>query len=170
MVALQKGGHMEWLTSLLGGGAGKIFEGIGTLAKDLRTAITGETPLDAAAKAQIEMQLAAMQAVALQAAQQFDQVQMQGQVDLNKIEAASESLFKSGWRPATGWICVAGLALVFLARPMLPWAVQVGGIIVGKSVTIPPIPDIPLEDMLVLLTGMLGLGTMRSVEKIKGGK
>ena len=159
---------MEWLSALLGQGGKSVFEGIGTLAKDIRTAITGETALDATQRLEIELKLQAMQAAAEQAAMNYDTVQMQGQVEINKIEAGSDSLFKSGWRPAVGWLCCAGLGLVFLVRPLLPWAVEVGGIIVGKQVKIPEIPDIPMEDMLVLLMGMLGLGTMRSAERIKG--
>ena len=159
---------MDWLAQLMGGGAGHVFEGLGTLAKDIRTAITGEAPLDPAQKMELQLKLAAMEAAAQQAAMAYDTVQMQGQNEINKIEAGSESLFKSGWRPAVGWICCAGLVLVFLVRPLLPWAVAVGGLIVGREAVIPEIPDIPMEDMLVLLTGMLGLGTMRSVERIKG--
>ena len=158
---------MDWIGALMGQGGKSVLEGIGTLAKDIRVAITGETPLDANQKLEIELKLAAMQSAAEQAAMNYDTVQMQGQVEINKIEAGSDNLFKSGWRPAVGWICVAGLALVFLLRPLLPWAVEVGGIIIGKKAVIPEIPDIPMEDMLVLLTGMLGLGTMRSVERIK---
>ena len=161
---------MEWLTQLLGGGAGKVMEGIGTLAKDIRTAITGEAPLDPNQRLEIQLKLQAMEAAATQAAMAYDTAQMTGQVEINKIEAASDNLFTSGWRPAVGWICCAGLVLVFLIRPLFPWAVQVGGLIVGKTVAVPEIPDIPMEDMIILLTGMLGLGTMRSVERIRGTK
>ena len=161
---------MEWLAQLMGGGAGEAFKGIGSLAKDIRAAITGTSVLDATAQAEIELKLAAMEQAATMAAMQYDATQMQGQVDINKLEAQSGNIFQSGWRPAVGWVCVAGLALVFLVRPLLPWAVSVGGLIVGQKLGIPPIPDIPMEDMLVLLTGMLGLGTMRSAEKIKMGK
>lgn len=159
---------MEWLTQLLGGGAGAILTGVGNLAKDIRTAITGEAPLDPNQKMEIHLKLTAMEAAVQQAAMQYDTRQMELQNEINKIEAGSDNTFKSGWRPATGWVCVAGLAFVFLVRPLLPWAVQVGGLIVGHKVELPPIPDIPMEDMMVLLTGMLGLGVMRTTERIKG--
>ncbi|HBT82430.1 MAG TPA: hypothetical protein DEB35_03040 [Desulfuromonas sp.] len=153
--------------SLLAGGVKGLAEGVGSLAVNIRAAIVGPE-LSPEKKAEIEQQLLAMEAAANKAAADFDIAQMQGQVELNKIEAASDSLFKSGWRPAVGWICVAGLALTFLARPLLPWVCQVGALMVGKQSIVPPIPDIPMSDLIVLLSGLLGLGTMRSVEKIKG--
>jgi hypothetical protein len=153
--------------SLIAGGIKGMAEGVGTLAMNIRTAIVGPE-LSPEKKAEIEQQLLAIEAAANKAAADYDTAQMQGQVDLDKIEAASDSLFKSGWRPAVGWICVAGLALTFLVRPLLPWACQVGALIVGKQSVVPPIPDIPMSDLMVLLSGLLGLGTMRSVEKIKG--
>lgn len=89
------------------------------------------------------------------------QLQMaQGQVETNKIEAADPSLFKSGWRPGAGWVCVAGLAYQFLAQPLLSWA---GGINHWPS---PPILD--LEQLMGLLAGMLGLGGFRTLERVRG--
>jgi len=158
---------MGVLDQLLAGGIKGVAEGVGSLAKDIRAAITGPE-MTAEQKTQIEMQLMVMEAAANKAAADFDIAQMQGQVDLNKIEAGSDSLFKSGWRPAVGWICVSGLALAFLIKPLLPWACQVGALMLGGESVVPPIPDIPMGDLLVLLSGLLGLGTMRSVEKIKG--
>jgi hypothetical protein len=152
--------------SLIAGGIKGMAEGVGSLAKDIRTAIVGPE-LTPEAKAQIEQQLLAMEAAANKAAADYDTAQMQGQVDLNKIEASSDSLFKSGWRPAVGWICVAGLALTFLVRPLLPWICQVGALMFGRESAVPPIPDIPMSDLMVLLSGLLGLGTMRTVEKLK---
>lgn len=153
--------------SLLAGGVKGLAEGVGSLALNIRTAIVGPE-LSPEKKAEIEQQLLAMEAAAAKAAADYDTEQMRGQVDLNKIDAQSGSLFKSGWRPAVGWICVAGLALTFLVRPLLPWVCQVGALMFGMESVVPPIPDIPMGDLLTLLMGLLGLGTMRSVEKIKG--
>lgn len=83
-----------------------------------------------------------------------------GQMEINKEEAKTD-LFRGGWRPAVGWSCVAGLVYQFLAMPILPWAAAV----VGFSV--PPLPAIDNETLMVLLTGMLGLGGLRSFEKVK---
>ena len=84
-----------------------------------------------------------------------------GQLEVNKVEAGTD-LFRGGWRPATGWACVFGLVYQFLLQPILPWAVALFG------VTVPPLPAIDNETLMVLLTGMLGLGGMRSFEKIRG--
>lgn len=86
---------------------------------------------------------------------------VQGQLDINKTEAASSSAFTSGWRPAIGWVCAAALACQYIARPLVAWA----GIVAGH-----PLPQLPgIDDNLwQLLTAMLGLGSLRSLEKVKG--
>ena len=85
------------------------------------------------------------------------------QNDVNLEEAKSESFFKSSWRPAIGWVCGSALFFQYLFSPLL----QTGYIFyTGHALPV----DMPkLDDMLwELLFGMLGLGTLRTVEKIKG--
>ena len=86
---------------------------------------------------------------------------VQGQLDTNRAEAASPSVFVAGWRPAVGWVCVAALACQYVARPLLQWAGAVSG---------HPMPVLPgIDDTLwQLLLGMLGLGGLRSYEKARG--
>lgn len=84
-----------------------------------------------------------------------------GQMEVNRAEAQTD-LFRGGWRPATGWCCVAGLAYQFILQPVLPWVVALLG------AEVPPLPAIDNETLLVLLTGMLGLGGLRTLERVKG--
>ncbi len=86
---------------------------------------------------------------------------MLAQADINKAEASTD-LFRGGWRPACGWVCAAGLAYTFLLRPVLPWLASLAG------ADVQAMPEIDTDTLMVLLTGMLGLGGLRTVERIKG--
>jgi hypothetical protein len=83
------------------------------------------------------------------------------QIEVNKAEAASGSMFIAGWRPFIGWVCGSALCVHYIIRPLLPWFATVFGF------TVPPIPG--LDDSLwELMAGLLGLGGMRTFEKMKG--
>ena len=82
-----------------------------------------------------------------------------GQIEINKIEASSSSVFVSGWRPAVGWTGALGYAYEFLIRPIG------NGIMVSLGAP-PAFPGIEVEALTSLLFGLLGLGTLRTVEKI----
>lgn len=84
-----------------------------------------------------------------------------GQIEVNKTEAAADN-FRGGWRPACGWVCAFGLGYEFLLRPLLPWVVSLTGHAVA------PLPEINTDTLMVLLTGMLGLGGLRTVERVRG--
>lgn len=86
-----------------------------------------------------------------------------GQLAVNAAEAASGSTFVAGWRPAIGWICAVGLFYDFLLQPLLPWLIS---LVIGKPVS--PLPPLAGETLMTLLFGMLGLGGLRTVEKVKG--
>jgi hypothetical protein len=83
-----------------------------------------------------------------------------GQMEINKVEAASSSLFVAGWRPAIGWICGAAFAFKFIGGPaafvVSQWA--------GHPITL---PSFDFTEMSTILMGMLGLGALRTVEKVK---
>lgn len=84
-----------------------------------------------------------------------------GQNKINEIEAASSSAFNSGWRPAVGWTCSGALALQLVLLPLLSWVAE----LLGHPVH-PPVLNTEL--LTTLLVGMLGLGGLRTVEKLQG--
>ena len=84
------------------------------------------------------------------------------QIDVNKQEAASESLFVSGWRPAIGWVCGAGLAYSTIVLPMAEFVSKVVFDYIGTF----PVIDWALLGQVMI--GMLGLGAMRSYDKKQG--
>jgi len=81
-----------------------------------------------------------------------------GQTEVNKIEAAQDN-FRGGWRPAAGWVCAIGLGYNFIAQPLLAWA----SVTHGWSTP----PTIDVDQLMVLLGGMLGLGGLRTYERVK---
>jgi hypothetical protein len=149
---------MSVVSDLFAGGLTGVLGGIGNLATGLRAAITGKSVLTGEEQTQLLMQAAQLEAAAKQAASLADAAQ----VDLNKIEAASTSFWKSGWRPGVGWVCVSGLAYQFLFRTIIPWLVQVCG------ANVPAMPELQMDTLMTLLFGILGLGAMRTVEKANG--
>jgi dienelactone hydrolase len=82
------------------------------------------------------------------------------QLEVNAKEAASPHLFVSGWRPAVGWCCGAGFLWATIGQPVFSW------VAVAKGWPAPP--QIDTEVLLYVLGGMLGLGSLRSIEKVKG--
>ena len=160
---------MSFFSELLAGGASGLMTGMGSFAKDLREAITGKSILDPNKSAEILMNAAALEAAAVKMAADFDKSQMEGQAAIAKLEAASTDKYVTRWRPTIGWICGLGLLYTFLLKPLLPFVFQCGAIITGRDVaSVPLLPDVPMGDLIILLSGMLGLGVMRSMEKIKG--
>jgi hypothetical protein len=93
--------------------------------------------------------------------QSGDLAQMTGQLDINKIEAASSSTFVSGWRPAIGWVCALALLYQYLVRP-LAMAVFAA---VGHPLPVMPGLD---ENLWQLMMAMLGMGGLRTFEKVQG--
>jgi hypothetical protein len=82
-------------------------------------------------------------------------------MEVNKAEAASGSVFVAGWRPAIGWVCAAAVAYTYLLVPVGMWL----SFLVGKPIAKPPVLDANLWE---LMFAMLGLGGLRTFEKIKG--
>ena len=165
---------MSILDDLLKSGVSTLGGTVGGLAKDIRTAITGKEAITAAEREKILENVAEMEKLSLQA----DMAINEGQMKLNEIEEGSGSLFRGGWRPAVGWICVCGLAYQFIVLPIFPWMVSIVSHTVYSfypslallSHKVPPMPPLDMGTLLSLLMGLLGLGGMRTFEKIKGLK
>ena len=109
---------------------------------------------DAREKAQAEL---------LKAAQDQDFQLALAQIKVNEEEAKSDNIFKSGWRPAIGWICVFGLAYNFVIYNLLLWLVAT------FNLAITP-PALMSDILMELVFAMLGLGSLRTFEKVKGIK
>ena len=84
-----------------------------------------------------------------------------GQTDVNAVEAANPNMFVSGWRPFIGWVCGLALAYQYVAAPLIMWLATSVGI---KLAMFPKLDD----TLWQLVFAMLGLGGMRTFEKIKG--
>jgi len=137
-------------------GIGSIIDGVGKIAGDLITTDKEKMQLELEGR-KLDLEQA-----------RIDQATDLAQVEVNKIEAASNNLFVSGWRPAVGWVGVAGVAYQFLGYPLMQWVWAFGqGVDIIPKGLAPP-PDLQTDQLMVLLSGLLGFGGMRSFEKSKG--
>ncbi len=84
------------------------------------------------------------------------------QVDVNKADAAGASPMQRNWRPAIGWVCAAALAWDTIGRPVVTYGLAIAGH------QVPDLPSLASEQLYALLFGLLGLGGLRTVEKVKG--
>lgn len=115
-------------------------------------------------------------AAAAAAVAQLQQMQLQGQLneefaqlqaittaqsDINKVEAGNVNVFVAGWRPMIGWVCALALASQYIVRPFVLWGFAISG---HAAPTLPGLDD----NLWQLMFGMLGMGTLRTVEKFKG--
>jgi hypothetical protein len=118
----------------------------------LNTLVTRAIP-DPTLKAQLQQELAQAQLAA-------DTDLAKAQAAINQTEATNPSLFVSGWRPFVGWVCGLGLAYAFLIKPIASPLIQKWSGV--------PMEALDVGTLLTLLFGMLGLGGMRTVEKLGG--
>ena len=112
---------------------------------------------DAAEKARLAHEIATM------AEKQAHELAL-AQIEVNKAEAASASVFKGGWRPFIGWVCGTAFAYHFVLQPLLVFIIAVYGL------QVPDLPEFDMASLMTVLMGMLGLGGLRTFEKTKGIK
>lgn len=128
-------------------GVGEVLVGAGTLAKDIRSAVTGD--ISPEKKAELEARALELEAQSMNA-----------QAEINKIEAGSTNWFVAGARPSIMWICAAGLFYGTIGKPFIEFFARVAGY-TGDF------PTIDSDTLQTTLYEMLGLGAMRTVEKVK---
>jgi len=138
---------MGIVDSLVSGGIKGTLEGIGSLAKDLRSAITGDVSPEK--KAELESKIMEIENRAKQA-----------QTDINMQEAKHTSIFVAGWRPFVGWVCGFALFYNFILHNIIGW--------LSGIYNFPVPPELQLGALVQILMAMLGLGGLRSFEKTKG--
>ena len=85
------------------------------------------------------------------------------QIEVNKVEAASNNLFVAGWRPAIGWICGAGYAYAFVLQPFLVFIITALQIPLNTA----QLPVLDMGEMSLMLANLLGFGALRTYEKTK---
>jgi len=88
------------------------------------------------------------------------QEQIVEQIKTNQIEAAHQSMFVAGWRPAVGWVCALAMLLNFILIPFINLGMEFAGQDIRLDL-------IEMDTMMPVLLGMLGLGGMRSYEKAR---
>lgn len=116
---------------------------------------------DPAARDAAKLELLKMQQTGELAQLAADTDLAKGQLEINAEEAKSANVFVAGWRPFIGWVCGMAFAYHFIVQPLLAFGLAA----FGHKV------DLPAFDMFTLsqvLLGMLGLGTMRTIEKKSG--
>ncbi len=145
------------LGSAAGEGAAEVIKGtaaaVGSLAKDIRSAITGELSPEVRAR---------LEELALRAEAEAKQAQ----AAINLAEAQHASVFVAGWRPAIGWVAVVSMAAYYPPRFIVAttlWALQVW----NSGQWVAP-PEVGIGDLMALVTAMLGLASLRTYEKRHG--
>lgn len=134
-------------------GIGEIFDFAGKLIDR----IFPDKQQSAEAHARLEALKQSGELAILSAAQKQDE----GQAQVNAAEAGNASLFVSGWRPAIGWICATIILYAYLLRPALAWYM---------AIHYPEVkaPEFPMDYIWEMLFGMLGIGGLRTFEKLRG--
>ncbi|MCR4297519.1 MAG: holin family protein [Gallionella sp.] len=140
------GAGLQWL-------AGKLGAKDSTVSA-IKDALQGFRPEDAIALRKLDIEF---QEFAMANGIKIDLAQ----IAVNQEEAKSLNVFVAGWRPFVGWVCGAGLAYVALVEPLARFIAQVAFGYAGAF------PAIDTSLTMQVLIGMLGLGAMRSVEKVK---
>lgn len=119
------------------------IEGVGTAVEKIVNVARGENPALDMALVEVQKQI------------------NQGQIEVNKIEAAHTNLFVSGWRPMIGWTCAIAICYNYLLMPFIQLILRL-----AESEVV--VPAVDITALFPLMLGMLGIAGMRTYEKNKG--
>jgi hypothetical protein len=136
---------------------GSIVDGASKLVDSIGNQIRGKVPVDVMEMAKLEVQMESMKNVIPTLLAKVDE----GQAAINAEDAKSKSFFQSGWRPFCGWLCVSAMALTYIFIPLATFFIGL------FTDTIPAMPKLDSGELMTLLFGLLGLGTLRTYEKMK---
>ena len=134
---------MGWFSTLIGGNATQPIEAIGNVFDQLFTS---------------DEERAKGQAILAKIAQKPQILQ----AEINKIEASHRSVFVAGWRPFIGWVCGFNLLYLTFLRDIIVWAMTI------MAPELPQPPAVGLDLTVELIVALLGLGALRTFEKVKG--
>ncbi len=138
---------MNWVSSLFSGGVSTVVDSVGGVLDNL---FTSDEEREEAKRLMAQVQ----------------DKPLQDQRDVNKIEAAHRTIFVAGWRPAIGWVCAVSLASYYIPQFVLGSIVWVKTCLAAGQLSAYPLE---IDGITGLVASLLGLGTLRTVEKF-GGK
>jgi hypothetical protein len=129
-----------------------ILDILGVVAK-----VVDKVVPDPQAKMQLQLELTKI--ADQESAREHEEVM--GQIQTNTTEASNTNLFVSGWRPFVGWVCGTGVAYSFIVEPFAEFIAKIAGY-TGAF------PVLDMGNLMTLMMGMLGMGYLRTKEKLGG--
>jgi len=150
------------VTGGIGPAIGAALPTVADTAKVLVDRLVPDPNAKAAAQAEVEKALAAREIALVTATAEI----AKSQASINLAEAQGNDRFSARWRPSVGWICAAGFGYQFVLAPVLSWTTNLINALVGCA--IPVAPSLSINDLMVVLGGILGLGAFRTTERVSG--
>jgi hypothetical protein len=145
------------MPSLINFDLGSIINGASGLVNSIGNQIRGKVPVDEIELAKLELQMGQLVNAKTEIIAKVDEAQAL----INLEDAKSGSFFQRGWRPTTAWICLFGILNNLIIMPTVVWFLQF------FTDKVPPVLALDTSELMTLLFGLLGLGAMRSYERIQ---
>jgi hypothetical protein len=132
---------------------GSLVNGASSLVNSIGNQIRGKIPVDMMELAKLEIQMEQVKNTIPTLLSEVDKAQTL----INAEDAKSASFWQSGWRPSVAWMCCLALFYNFIAAPII-------------TIYYPALIKLDVGELITLLFGLLGLGTLRTVERIQKNK